>query len=159
MLNTIVLYALLIFHPVHLSMTTITQPQGSDTLKVFFRMFYDDFLRDYKLYDPDFAKRPGTAATEVPDDLLNKYFSDRVHIFINHKMLQGKLTGSFHDHFEISFTLIFSSFKDPENFRIQNQVLTRIYSDQTNMIYLEINNYHDAIRLTADHNIEKRRLR
>jgi hypothetical protein len=140
-------------------MTTITQTPGSDTLKVFFRMFYDDFLRDYKQFDPEFGHETKSGTVDVPDDLINKYFNDKVHIFINHKLLQGKLTASFHDHFEISFTLFYKSDIDPQNFRIRNQVLTRLYSDQANMIYLEINNYHDAIRLTVDHDMEKSRVK
>ncbi len=54
MLRILILPLLLVFHPVHVTVTTINQAQGNDSMKVFFRMYYDDFLRDYKSFDPDF---------------------------------------------------------------------------------------------------------
>ena len=53
MLKILILPILFAFHPVHVTLTTIEQAQGTDTMKVFFRMYYDDFLRDYKMFDPN----------------------------------------------------------------------------------------------------------
>jgi hypothetical protein len=83
--------------------------------------------------------------------MLNKYFNDRVRIYINHKLLSGKLSDVSIDSYEICLNLIYHSDKKPGNFRIRNQILTGIYSDQANMIYLNINKYEDAIKLTVDH--------
>ena len=73
------------FHPVHVTLTSIDQAQGSDSLRVTFRMYYDDFLRDYKLYDPDFNPQKISGDQAFPAYLLSKYFNDRVHIYINNK--------------------------------------------------------------------------
>jgi hypothetical protein len=159
MLKTILLCSLLGLHPIHMSMTTITQAPGSDSMKVFFRMFYDDFLRDYKLFDPVYAARSGQGAIEVNEDQMGRYFREKVHIYINNKLLDGKITATAHDNFEISITLQFKSLKLPGSFKIRNRVLTGLYSDQENMIYIEIDNYHEAIRLTPDHDTEKRKLK
>ena len=37
------------FHPVHVTLTSIDYVPEIDSFKVFVRMYFDDFLRDYKL--------------------------------------------------------------------------------------------------------------
>ncbi|HEY5124511.1 MAG TPA: DUF6702 family protein, partial [Ignavibacteria bacterium] len=130
MLKTLILPILMIFHPVHVTLTTIDQVQGTDSMKVFFRMYYDDFLRDYKLYDPDCNLEKISVNQSFPDDLANKYFNDKVHIYINNKLLTGKvLTVNIQD-YEIFLNLLYRSDKDPKKIKIRNQVLTGLYSDQ-----------------------------
>jgi hypothetical protein len=159
MLKILIFNVLLIFHPVHVTLTSIDQVQGTDTLKVFFRMYYDDFLRDYKLYDPDFSfdKIPGDKM--IPDDQISKYFNKRVQIYINRKLISGKLLTSSKDNFEITLKLLYKSANEPRKFKIRNQILIKLYSDQTNMIFLNINKFEDAMRLTSKHNEEARNLK
>jgi len=133
------------------TLTTINQAQGSDTLKVFFRMYIDDFQLDFNQYFPEFKPGKNNDITDIPNEMLNKYFNNRVQIYINQKLLSGKLSYISTDIYEIRLNLIFLSDLKPRNFRIRNQILTSIYSDQANMVYLNINKYEDAIKLTVDH--------
>ena len=50
--------------------------------------------------------------------------------------------------------LLYKSDKDPKKIRIRNQILTRLYNDQTNMVFLNINDNEQAMRLTPDHEKE-----
>jgi hypothetical protein len=151
MLKILILPILLIFHPVHVTLTTIDQVQGADSMKVFFRMYYDDFLRDYKLYDPRCNLEKISVNQSFTADLANKYFNDKVHIYINNKLLTGKvLTMNIQDN-EIFLNLLYRSDKDPKKIKIRNQVLTGLYSDQTNMIFISINKNEEAMRLTPEH--------
>jgi hypothetical protein len=159
MLKVIILNALLFFHPVHVTLITINQAPESDTLKVFFRMYYDDFLRDYKLYNPDFKPAKNGETEKIPDELIRKYFSDRVQIYTNHKLLSCNLTKVSSDSYEIRLDLFSLSDKRPRNFKIRNQILISLYSDQANMVYLNINKYEDAIKLTVDHIEEELKLK
>jgi hypothetical protein len=154
MLKTLILPIFLIFHPVHVTLTTIDQVQGSDSMKVFFRMYYDDFLRDYRLYDPDSNLEKISVNQSFPADLATKYFNDKVHIYINNKVLTGKvLTVNIQD-YEIFLKLLYRSDLDPKKIKIRNQVLTGLYSDQTNMIFININKNEEAMRLTPEHDKE-----
>lgn len=154
MLKTVILPFLLIFHPVHVTLTTIDQSRGSDSMKVFFRMYYDDFLRDYKLYKPDFNPEKISVNQSFPADLASKYFNDKVHIYVNNKQLTGKvLTVNIQDN-EIFLNLVYRSDKDPKKVKIRNQILTRLYQDQTNMIFISINKNEEAMRLTPEHDKE-----
>jgi hypothetical protein len=151
MLKIFIIPILLSFHPVHVTLTTIDQVQGADSMKVFFRMYYDDFLRDYRLYDPDCNLEKISVSQSFPADLINKYFNDKVHIYVNNKLLTGKvLTVNIQDN-EIFINLLYRSDRDPKKIKIRNKVLTRLYSDQTNMIFIRINKNEEAMRLTPEH--------
>jgi hypothetical protein len=154
MLKILILAVLSIFHPVHVTLTTIDQCQGTDSMKVFFRMYYDDFLLDYKLFDTDRNLEKLSVNRSFPADLANKYFNDKIHIYVNNKQLTGNvLTVTILDN-EIFLNLLYQSEKDPKKIKIRNQILTRLYSDQTNMIFIKINKNEEAMRLTPEHDKE-----
>ena len=159
MIKALILNTFLLLHPLHVSLTTITQDQGSDTLKVFFRMYYDDFLKDYKLLDPDFNSGGNNDTIIIPDNQIAQYYNNRVQIFINRKQLEGKLEKISDESYEIHLNMFYLSDKKPRNFRIRSRILTGVYSDQSNMIYININGYEDAMKLTVDHIEEDRSLR
>jgi hypothetical protein len=154
MLKTLILPIFLIFHPVHVTLTTIDQVQGTDSMKVFFRMYYDDFLQDYALYDPACKLEKASVIQSFPADMANKYFNDKVHIYVNNKLLSGRvLTVTILDN-EIFLNLLYRSEKDPKKIKIRNQVLTGLYNDQTNMVFISINKNEQALRLTPEHDKE-----
>jgi hypothetical protein len=154
MLKILILPILLIFHPVHVTLTTIEQGQNTDTMKVLFRMYYDDFLLDYKLFDPRFNSEKLSVDQSFPVDLANRYFNDKIQIYINNKLLTGGvLTLTVLDN-EIFLNLIYMSEINPKKIKIRNQVLTKLYNDQTNMVFIKINKNEEAMRLTPEHDKE-----
>lgn len=142
------------FHPVHVTVTSIDQVQGTDSMKVFYRMYYDDFLRDYKLYDPGCNLEKLNINESFPADLIIKYFNDKVHIYVNNKLLEGKLVTMKIQDNEILLNLFFLSDKNPKKLKIRNQILIGLYSDQTNMIFISVNKNEQAMRLTPEHDKE-----
>ena len=150
MLKILILPILFVFHPVHVSLTTIEQTQGSDTMKVFFRMYYDDFLRDYQLSDPYSNLEKMSVDQSFPVNLANKYLNEKIKIYINNKLLNGKVsTVTILDN-EIFLNILYMSEKDPKRIKIRNQVLTGLYKDQTNMVFITINKNEQAMRLTPE---------
>ena len=123
MLKILIIPILLTFHPVHVTLTSIDQVQGTDSMKVFFRMYYDDFLRDYKLYDPGCNPEKLSVNESFPADMIIKYFNDKVHIYVNNKLLAGKVMNMKIQDNEIFLNLLFRSDKDPKKIKIRNQIL------------------------------------
>lgn len=154
MLKILILPILLAFHPVHVSLTTIEQVQGTDTMKVFFRMYYDDFLQDYKLIDPGINIEEMSVHQSFPVDKANKYFNDKIQIYINNKLLNGKITKLTILDNEIFLNLYYRSEAAPKKIKIRNQILTGLYEDQTNMVFITINKHEQAMRLTPEHDKE-----
>ena len=150
MLKILILPILLIFHPVHVTLTTIDQAPGTDTMKVFFRMYYDDFLNDYKLTDPDRSLDEFSASQSFPAELANNFFHERIQIYVNNKLLKGNIQNLTIIDNEIFLNLVYRSDKDPKKIKIRNRVLSGLYSDQTNMIFIKINKNEEAMRLTPD---------
>jgi hypothetical protein len=132
------------------TLTTLDQVQGTDTMKVFFRMYYDDFLTDYSSYDvkSDLRKIPHTES--FPSEMAGRYFNDKVQISINNKLIPGQIVALSIQENEIFLNLVYKSFKTPKKIRIRNRILTDLYNDQINMIFLKILKNETAFRLTPD---------
>ncbi len=160
MIKGLIIPILMMFHPVHVTLTTIDQAPGSDTLRVTFRMYYDDFKRDYRLFDNESEILKITDEDSIPNTAINEYFNNRVKIYINNRLIKGRLlVVDIPDNYEIILSLLYLSDKHPEKFRIRNKILTRTYSDQKNMIFFSISGHEEGIRLTSRHQKESLRLK
>jgi hypothetical protein len=150
MFKVLLLNILLSFHSIHVTLTTVSQDEGSDTLHVFFRMYLDDFQLDLKQFYPEFKPGKDNDTTNFSNEMLNRYFNEKVRIYMNDKLLTGNLTKVSINSYEILLYLDYHSIKNPRNFKIRNTILTSIYNDQANMVYLNIHSFEEAIKLTAD---------
>ena len=154
MLKALAISLWLIMHPGHVTMTSIDYVQGTDSLKVYCKIEFDDFLKDLQTIDDDrnlyrlFSKQP------FPSDLINQYFNSKVFIYVNNKLLIGKLLSANITDTEINLNLIYRSSKKPKRITLRNMILTGWYSDQTNLMIIRINNFENGIKLTAGHTEE-----
>ena len=154
MLRILAISLWLILNHGHVTMTSIDYVHGTDSLKVSCRMEFNDFLKDLQTIDDDrnlnriFSKQP------FPTDLINQYFNSKVFIYINNKLLIGKLLNANLTDDEILLNLIYKSDKKPRRITVRNMILTGWYSDQTNLTLIRINNFEKGIKLTPGHNEE-----
>lgn len=154
MLRALVITLCLITHPGHVTMTSLDFIQGTDSLKVSCRMDFDDFLKDLQTIDDDrnlirlFSKQP------FPTDLINQYFNSKVFIYVNNKLLIGKLLSSDLTDNAINLNLIYRSSKNPKIITVRNLMLADWYSNQENLMIIRINNFEKGIKLTPGHNEE-----
>jgi hypothetical protein len=150
MVGYITLLLWMVFHPVHVTMTSIDHVPDTDSLKVFMRMYYDDFLRDYKLFDDEVNVEDYVPNKPFPEDLISKYLNEKVHIIINNKELTGKLLNVTLADNELSLNLLYRTTRNPEVITIRNMVMTDLYSDMANMTIIRFNNFEEGIKLTSD---------
>jgi hypothetical protein len=154
MLKALAISLWLIMHPNHVTMTSIDYVQGTDSLKVSCSMEFDDFLKDLQTIDDDrnlnkiFSKQP------FPTDLINMYFNSKVFIYVNKKLLIGKLLSANLTDNEIILNLIYKSDKKPKSITVRNMILTGWYSDQSNLMIIRVINFEKGIKLTPEHNEE-----
>ena len=155
MLKTLALSICLFFHPVHVTLTTIDHVTGTDSLKVFVRMYFDDFLRDYRLFDT-----AGASVNEAyldkpfPATLMNNYLNEKVNISINNKLLKGKLLNLVMADNEISINLLYKTVKKPKSISVTNMIMTGLYSDQANMTMIKIDDFEEGVKLTPEKRTE-----
>jgi len=151
MLKTLILSIGLLFHPVHVSLTSIDHVPGTDSLKVFVMMFYDDFLLDYKLFDSENESvNKMTAGQLFPAELMNKYLDKKVNISINNKQLRGKLLNLTFEDNEIRMNLVYKSDKRPKTISVKNMIMTGLYNDQANMTLIRVDDFEEGIKLTPE---------
>ena len=154
MLKTLAFTLWLIIQPGHLTMTSIDYVQGTDSLKVTCRMNFKDFLHDLQTIDDDrnlyrlFEKQP------FPSDLINQYFNSKVLIYINERLLIGKLLSASITGTEINLNLIYRADKKPKSITVRNLILIGWYSDQTNLMIIRANNFEKGIKFTSGHTEE-----
>lgn len=150
MLKSLAILTWLLFHPVHVTLTSIDQTPGSDSLRVFIKMYYDDFCIDYQLFAGNNSIENMTSEQPFPEDLLNNYINEKVNIYINNKLLKGKLLNQDLSDNELRLNLAYKSDKKPKKITVKNTIMTGLYNDQANMTIIRINNLEKGIKFTPD---------
>lgn len=158
MLKTLLICVWLISHPVHVTLTSIDHVSGTDSIKVFVKMYYDDFLIDYRLFDVKGEVDDISSDRLFPADKMEKYLDEKVNIFVNNKHLKGKLLNVAMTEKEISVNLLYRSVKKPESITVRNLIMTSLYSDQANMTIIRINDLEEGVKLTPEKTEETFRL-
>jgi hypothetical protein len=154
MLKILAISFCLFIHPGHESMTSIDYVQGTDSLKVTCRMKFADFLKDLQTIDDDRNLRRLFNNQPFPSDLINQYFNSKVFIYINDKLLIGKLLSANLEDNDIILNLIYRISKKPKSITVRNLILTGWYSDQTNLMIIRISNFEKGVKLNPMHNEE-----
>ena len=131
-------------------MTSIDHIPGTDSLKVFVKMYYDDFLIDYKLFDKEGDVRNVTDNQQFPAGMMKKYLDEKVNIFVNNKQVKGKLLNLTLVDNEISINLLFKSDKKPESITVRILIMTSLYKDQANMTIIRVNDFEEGLKLTPE---------
>lgn len=152
MIKSLALALCLSMHPVHVSLMSIEHIPDTDSIKVFIRMYYDDFLLDYKLFDKDADTSYLSQVNSFPENLMSKYLDEKVNIIVNNKHLQGKLitlelaaTEN-----EIMANLFYHTDNKPEIVSIKNEIMTGLYFDQANMTIIRVNGFEEGVKLTPE---------
>jgi hypothetical protein len=154
MLKALAILFWLIVNPGHVTMTSIDYIKGTDSLIVSCRMEFEDFLKDLQTIDDDRNLRRFFSKQPFPSDLINQYFNSKVFIYVNDKLLIGKLLSASLDDNDITLNLIFRLSKKPKSITVRNMILTGWYTDQVNLMIIRINNFEKGIKLTPEHNQE-----
>ncbi len=154
MLKILILPILLNIYSVHLTMTSIEHIAGTDSLKVLIKMEYDLFLRDYQTIDDDRELHLLYSYNPFPVEFVNNYVNSKVFIYINNKLLNGKLLTMERAEGDIRLTFLYRSVKKPKKITVRNTILTGLHSDQVNLTIIRINDFERGIKLTPGHNEE-----
>jgi hypothetical protein len=117
-------------------------------------MEFEDFLKDLQTIDDDRNLRRLFNKQPFPSDLINQYFNSKVFIYVNDKLLIGKLLSAILVDNDINLHLIYRLSKKPKRVTVRNIILTGWYSDQTNLMIIRINNFENGIKLTPGHTEE-----
>jgi hypothetical protein len=116
--------------------------------EVVIKMYYDDFLRDYKLCyggDENFGFSDNDSASLI---VIEKYLSEKVKVLVNEKRLEGKSMNMSLDDNEIIINMEYGKVMKPRVVTVNNNIMTSLYSDQANMLIIRVNDFEEGVRLT-----------
>jgi len=150
MLKSLLLSISLIFHPVHVTMTSIDYVPGNDSLEVFVKMYFDDFLLDLALSgenrDADFFTASGTEVTDVMEQYVNR----KLIIKVNKKLLAAKLNDLEIVDNEVRLKIEYKTTKRPDIVVVNNKIMTELYNDQSNLMIVKIDKFEEGVKLTSE---------
>jgi hypothetical protein len=150
MIKTLFISIWFFLHPVHVTLTSIDYDPGTDSFKVFIRMYFDDFLSDYKLDGTEIREKEFSVTDTSCVNNMQKYLSNRILIKVNEKQLFGKIQDMNLVDNEISMNLEYGVSKNPRTISVKSLIMTRLYGDMSNMILVRINNFEEGAKLTSE---------
>jgi hypothetical protein len=150
MLKTLFFSIWFFLHPVHVTLTSIDYIPEIDSFKVFVRMYFDDFLRDYKLDGNEIKDKEFSTTDALYINMMQKYLAEKVIIKVNDKQLSGKIQNMNLADNEISMNLEYGASKRPKTVSVKSLIMTRLYNDMSNMILVKINDFEEGVKLTSD---------
>jgi hypothetical protein len=137
-------------HPVHVTLTSIDYVPEIGSIKVFIRMYFDDFLRDYKLDGTEIKENEFSATDTSSINKMQRYLKKRIIIKINEKQLSGNIQDINLADNEISMNLNYSGVRRPKTISIKSLIMTKLYEDMSNMILVKINDFEEGVKLTSE---------
>ncbi len=140
----------IMFHPVHVTLTSIEYVPETVDFKMFVRMYFDDFLLDCRLNGGVVEEDGFSGANQANVDILEKYVNDKIVLTVNNKKLIARLENVMVLDNEISMNLYFKNSKKPGSLTVKNLIMTGLYSDQANMVIVRVNKFEEGVKLTSD---------
>jgi hypothetical protein len=137
-------------HPVHVTLTSVDYIPDNDSFKVFVRMYFDDFIRDYRLSIGEIQEKGFSGENFSSKEEMQKYLSKKVVLTVNSKELAGKLQDMSLADNEVSMNLIYGMIKKPRTLTVRNLIMTTLYADQSNMLIVRVNDFEEGVKLTAE---------
>lgn len=137
-------------HPVHVSLLSIDYLAEQEKFKVFLRIYFDDFLLDSGIKSGDQKNLDFSGGTPYTREVLAKYVNERIEISVNKRQIKTELGDMDLSENELRMNLFFSSLGKINSITVKNLIMTSLYSDQTNMIIVKVNDFEEGIKLTAE---------
>ncbi len=131
------IFSFLVFiHPIYISSTNVVV--SDEILEIKIKLFRDDLedgLRDFHGFS---ISIDSLNKIEKNKSLINQYINDKLTLIINNEkinffIINYSLTN---DVFEVYFKQIFT--KKTKDIKINNQLLIEIYSEQSNIMFLDV---------------------
>jgi len=139
-----------IFHPVHVTMTSIDYVPETVSFQVFVRMYFDDFLTDCRMNGAIVLEEKFPDGNPASVEVLEKYINDKIVLKVNDKQLVARLRNVSVVDNEISMNLVFNSIKKPKTLTVKNLIMIDLYSDQSNMVIVRINDFEEGFKLSPE---------
>ncbi len=135
-------------HPVHVSLLSVDYVQEEEAFRVFVRVYIDDFLLDSGNTLQGNDSGDIYAENQALMKLVGKYLDEKIFIYVNNKQLSGKVEELESSEGEIRAGLLYYSGMKTKKITVKNYIMTGLYSDQSNMTIIKVDDFEEGIKLT-----------
>jgi hypothetical protein len=139
-----------IIHPIHLSLLSIDYIPEKETVNVFLRIYYDDFLLDSGFKAGHENGIDKIADTLAFRDLIAGYANDKVNIIVDGRHIPVNLNRYNLSDNELSMNLSFKVNGNISTVMVRNLIMTSLYGDQANMVIIKAGSHEEGVKLTPE---------
>lgn len=139
-----------IIHPIHLSLLSIDYVTEKETVHVFLRIYYDDFLLDSGFKASHENGMDKIADTLAFRDLITGYANEKVNILVDGRHFHVNLNRYNLSDNELSMNMSFKVNESISTVMVRNLIMTSLYRDQANMVIVKAPGYEEGVRLTPE---------
>jgi hypothetical protein len=82
--------------------------------------------------------------------VIESYLNKKLIIKVNKKLLAGKLNDLEIVDNEVKLDIDYKTTKKPLSLTVNNQIMTGLYSDQSNLMIVKVGNFEEGVKLTSD---------
>ena len=135
-------------HKYYISFTKIDYSEKNKALQITMRVFIDDLqnaLDDQFRINTELDTKKEIADS---DDYISKYISDKFMVKVNGQEIGYNYLGKKYDSDAVKLYIEIENIDQIESIEIQNRVLMELFSDQQNIIKLNINKKKKSFILT-----------
>jgi hypothetical protein len=142
-------------HPLHVSVTEIEMDEKNKRLEIMMRVFMDDLevtLRnEYKKPELDISNPLGLTVDQMMEAYLNVHFK----IMLDNKLVVTKYLGHEQEGDAFIFYAEVDNVKKWTTIHVQNDIITEVFNDQSNLVHVTWHETVRSLRLTKDHPADK----
>jgi len=137
-------------HPIHVSVTEIEFDEKARALEIMMRVFADDLEETMRKYsnqpDLDIIAANSSAVDQMVSGYLNMHFQIR----LDNKIQKIHYLGHEREGDAFIFYIEVTNVKKWKTIQVQNDILTEIFDDQSNLVHVTVRDDVKSLRLTRD---------
>lgn len=150
MLKIFLLTFILAAHPVHVTLLSIEYSAEDRGFNGFLKVYYDDFLLDYKTFSGSSSGPDIKAAPEEAKKMITDYLNGRIKFIAGNKQVMTEIKDMSLSENELRMNLRFVVKKKSGRYIINNSILSDIYRDQSNLLIFRDGDFEEGIKLTPE---------
>jgi hypothetical protein len=146
---------LTLLHPMHVSVTEIEMDEKDKRLEIMMRVFIDDLETTLKqsLKQPEFDIMNPKGQTV--DQIMEAYLKSHFRISLDSKQQIVKYLGHEQENEAFIFYVEVDNVKKWNTIQVQNDIITEVYDDQSNLVHVTWLETVRSLRLTRSHPVDK----
>lgn len=150
MVKTLFILIWIMTHPVHVSLLSIDYVPDQKIFSVFLKLYYDDFLLDSGIGENGKQALKFTGDDEFTGKFMTGYINDKIKIIADDRQLSGALRGYSLEDNELKINLSFDTVNILTTLTVKNLIMTKLYSDQANMLIVRVNDFEKGVKMTPE---------